>query len=332
MKIAIIGAGLMGQTLALRLLQQGDFAVSLRDDGQPSVALSAAGMIAPFAELDRAEWPIAELGAASLAAWPALLKTLDEPVYFQRKGALVCAHPQDQAELTHYYRKIKRHSQTIPCEHLQSAEIQQLEPELTAVNQAYYFPDEGQIDCQQVLGAMKNFLNSKGIFNDCSGDFDYTIDCRGLNAKSVFTDLRGIRGEVVWLQSVDVTLTRPIRLLHPRYSIYIVPRPNNIYIVGASEIEAQDNSPISVRSLMELLSAAYSLHKGFIEARVIHTMTNCRPTLTDHLPKIKYQPKKIAINGLYRHGFSLAPALADEVIRFLQHGDVARAYPYLWEQ
>jgi len=103
-------------------------------------------------------------------------------------------------------------------------------------------------------------------------------------------------------------------MLHPRYKIYIVPRPNNRYVIGATEIESEDKSPMSVRSSLELLSAVYSMHSGFAEARIVNMLTNCRPTLRDNLPKIEHSTKMTRINGLYRHGYLLAPAVVEEAL------------------
>ena len=103
-------------------------------------------------------------------------------------------------------------------------------------------------------------------------------------------------------------------MLHPRYKIYIVPRPNDRYIIGATEIESEDMSPMSVRSSLELLSAVYSMHSGFSEARIVNSVTNCRPALRDNLPKIEQSDKMTCINGLYRHGYLLAPAVVEEAL------------------
>lgn len=162
--------------------------------------------------------------------------------------------------------------------------------------------------------------------------FDLVLDCRGMGAKDIFADLRGVRGELIWLHAADVFIARPIRFLHPRYNLYIVPRPEQIYLIGASEIEANDTTPISVHTTLELLTAAYCVHANFGEARIIKTVTHCRPTLTDHLPKIKYADGFLAVNGLSRHGFLLAPALAMEVMRWIEAGISAVCYPQLWEQ
>ena len=124
---------------------------------------------------------------------------------------------------------------------------------------------------------------------------------------------------------------QPIRFMHPRYGLYVAPRPNNIYIIGASEIYSNDYSAISVRSMLEFLTSAYYLHPAFAEARIIKTVTHCRPTFSDHLPKITYNRGYLAINGLYRHGFLIAPTLAAEINRWLEKGKLSLKYPQIWE-
>ena len=68
---------------------------------------------------------------------------------------------------------------------------------------------------------------------------------------------------MIRLHAPEVSLRRPVRLMHPRYPLYIAPKPDHVFVIGATEIESEDTSPASVRSTLELLSAAYSLHSGF---------------------------------------------------------------------
>jgi glycine oxidase len=121
-----------------------------------------------------------------------------------------------------------------------------------------------------------------------------------------------------------VTLTRPVRLVHPRYPIYIAPKPDHVFVVGATEIETDDLSPASVRSTLELLSAAYSVHPGFGEARLLEVGVQARPTLPDNLPALRHLGlRTLQVNGLYRHGFLIAPALLDATLALL-HGEPAQ--------
>ena len=62
--------------------------------------------------------------------------------------------------------------------------------------------------------------------------------------------------------------------------------------------------------MLELLSAAYALHPAFGEAEIIEIGTGVRPAFPENLPRIGWHDGTLYINGLYRHGFLLAPPLA----------------------
>ena len=129
--------------------------------------------------------------------------------------------------------------------------------------------------------------------------------------------VRGVRGEVVWLHAPGVRLQRPLRLLHPRHRVYIVPRPGDLFVVGASEIESEDRSPVSLRTAVELMAAAHSAVPELAEARIVHMEANLRPALPDNEPHIKHQDGLLRINGLFRHGWLIAPALALDALAAL---------------
>ena len=146
------------------------------------------------------------------------------------------------------------------------------------------------------------------------------VDCRGLAAREALPDLRGVRGEMVIVRSRDVRLSRPVRMLHPRIPLYIVPRGEGLFMCGATMIESDDRGPITARSLMELLNAAYALHPAFGEARLVEAGTGIRPAFQDNRPRVIRNGKTIIVNGLYRHGFLLSPAMAQQVAA-LAYGD-----------
>ena len=75
-------------------------------------------------------------------------------------------------------------------------------------------------------------------------------------------------------------------------------------------LESDDRYKASVRSVMELLNSAYALHPAFAEAALIEVGTDARPAFTDNLPRIRRRGRTVYVNGLYRHGFLCAPALA----------------------
>ena len=101
-----------------------------------------------------------------------------------------------------------------------------------------------------------------------------------------------------------------MRLLHPRIPLYVVPREDGLFMVGATQIESAERSRVTVRSLIELLSAAYALHPAFGEAEVVEIGTDVRPAFPDNLPAVRERGRVVHLNGLFRHGFLLSPAYA----------------------
>ncbi len=336
MNIGIAGVGLVGRVLALNLLQQGHTLTLFDADtayGEDAAGMTAAGMLAVFAELESAESAIFEHGKRSIALWPDLLEKVGIADAYQQEGSIITAHPQDYSELDHFIKTLKsKVEEASEIELLDKAGITALEPDLAQHSKAFYIPQEGQVDAQRFMKASSDYLlthtnvtwyqgtkvtdisSGTVVINDGAKHFDWVFDARGLGANEQVKGLRGVRGEVFWLDAPEVNITRPTRMLHPRYKIYIVPRRNNRYVIGATEIESEDRSPMSVRSSLELLSAVYSVHSGFGEARIVKMLTNCRPTLKDNLPKIEQEDKLTRINGLYRHGYLLAPAVVEQAL------------------
>lgn len=336
MNIAIAGAGLVGRVLALNLLNQGHTLTLIDEDtakGEKAAGMTAAGMLAPFAELETAESAIFEYGKRSIELWLPLLKSIDLEEAFQNAGTIITAHPQDYSELDQFIATLKsKVEEASSIQLLDKQGIIALEPDLEQHNKAFYIPHEGQVNSQKFMETSTEYLlnhpsitwieetkveqveEGKLTFKGETQAFDWVFDSRGLGANEQIKNLRGVRGEVFWLDAPEVNITRPTRMLHPRYKIYIVPRANNRYVIGATEIESNDKSPMSVRSSLELLSAVYSMHSGFAEARIVNMLTNCRPTLRDNLPNIEQGDKLTRINGLYRHGYLLAPAIVEKAL------------------
>ncbi|MBB1345498.1 FAD-dependent oxidoreductase [Pseudoalteromonas sp. SG45-2] len=325
--IAVVGFGLAGRLAALELSKLHHVTVFEADDEQTpnSAGKVAAAMLAPLAESVLCEADLALMGLDSMKRWPEIVSELEGDVFFQQQGTLVVAHQQDKGDLQSFTQRIKPiagHS----AQALNAQQIAQLEPELAnRFNQGLFLPCEGQIDNQAFYKASFTMLNKrkvKCVFNQRvtikNGEinnrpFDYIIDCRGLGAKSD-KPLRGVRGEVARLYAPEVNLTRPVRLMHPRYPIYIAPKPNHEYVIGATEIESQDSGAATVRSTLELLSAAYTVHSGFAEARLLNIQTGLRPAFSDNRPEVSQVGNVISINGLYRHGYMLAPALVAQAV------------------
>ncbi len=349
-RIGIAGAGLLGRLTAWTLARQGH-QVSVFDpaqgpgpsfDGQGAAGFTAAGMLSPLAELDAAEADVAERGWHSIERWAhitaELARTHRHAPHFDRQGSLLAAHGSDLGAARRVLARIESGARDWPQQPqaLSASALQELEPALHGSNgplHAWLLPGEGAICTIGTLKAMAatapnvqwhwghrveslepGRLHATGPDGTSSRhDFDWVFDLRGAGARPA-TPVRGVRGEVIWLHAPGVTLNRPVRLLHPRHRVYLVPRPGDVIVVGASEIESEDRSPVSLRSAVELMAAAHSVIPALAEARIIRLDTNLRPALPDNRPEIHSIEGLTRINGLYRHGWLLAPSLVDEAL------------------
>ncbi len=352
MHIGIAGAGLMGRLLGWQLLRAGH-QVTLFDrdhiDGEASAARVAAAMLAPFSEVVNCERQIFDWGLASLELWPQLLKQLTsdsaQKIDYQQRGSIVVAHQQDQAYLDQFNQLLQtRASQySDDIDLLTQNDIAKLEPTLAQrFNNGTFLRREGCIDNWGLLNELASTISRLGgnwhsnvdvnsvgpntiISNNISHRFDLAIDTRGLGSKPQLSDLRGVRGEVLWVKAPEVHLSRPVRLMHPRYQLYIAPKPNQLFVIGATEIESESMSPITVRSSLELQSALYSIDSGFAEANIVKAYANCRPAFIDNLPRIDYEKGLMRINGLYRHGYLLSPTVLMTALNYIGDSNTSKS-------
>ncbi len=339
--IAIAGAGLLGRLLAWQLVQA-NCKVTLFEAGsftpnEPqslrAAAFTAAGMIAPLSEAVVSDEGVYRMGQFALNRWPQWLKALNsKQTFFFQRGSLVIAHPQDLSELEQFERELGYVIPECKSHHrVNQQQIQELEPDLNPhFSQGLFLAEEGHVDNRELLSAIGNELKNKGVYireftpvnvaahtvitEEGEEYFDLVIDCRGIGAKKQNAKLRGVRGETLHVETKEIQLNRPVRLMHPRYQLYIVPKPGNRFIIGATQIESEDRSPVTLQSSLELSSALYTLSPAFAEARIIEMDTNLRPAYMDNLPKVHIQDGLITANGLFRHGYLLAPAVVENML------------------
>ncbi len=307
--VGIVGAGVVGLACAVELLSRGA-RVTVHERGafagERACSWFAGGMLAPWCEGENAEEPVVRLGEAAAAWWERHVEGV------VRKGTLVVAPSRDRAELRRFA------SRTSHGVEIDADGIAALEPDLAGrFGKALFFESEAHLDPRRALAGLAAKVvalggeirfDSEVEASDIDGDV--VLDCRGLSAREALPDLRGVKGEMLLLRTRDVTLSRPIRLLHPRIPLYIVPRADGIFMVGATMIESGDRTAISARAMLELLGAAYALHPSFGEAQVVEIGIDARPAYPDNLPRLTRRGRVIHVNGFYRHGFLLSPAMA----------------------
>jgi len=310
MTVLVKGAGVAGLATALELARRGISVevVERRADIGLGASHWAGGMLAPYCEREAAEEIVLTSGLSAADWWDEAV-----PGLVQRRGTLVLANPRDLADLKRFATRTRGHRW------LGEEQIADLEPDLAGrFGSGLFFSEEAHLDPRQALRGLHQAARKLGVsfrFGEEAGDAGHyasVVDCRGPQAIGEIDGLRGVRGEMLYLETADVTLSRPMRLLHPRHPLYIVPRGNGLFMLGATMIETDDDGPITARSMMELLNTAYALHPAFAEARIVETGTGIRPAFPDNVPRLIETSEGLAVAGMHRHGFLLAPALARE--------------------
>lgn len=309
MKVLVNGAGIGGLCAAYEFASRGAV-VTLKErnssiGGNPS--WQAGGMLAPWCEGESAEECVVELGTRALDWWTTVCP--DEVV---NKGTLVVAAPRDVAELNRFG------SQTTNFEVVDGTGISDLEPHLSGrFRKGLFFSKEAHIDPRRAMQLLHEKLLELGVDiqlgvegrQDAPG-FDFIVNSVGMKQKDA--RLRGVRGEMLIVRTPDVSLSRPVRLLHPRIPLYIVPRADHHFMIGATMIESDAELRPTVRAVVELLNASFTLHPAFAEAEIVEMNSGVRPAYADNVPRVERSGRLITINGFYRHGYLTAPTLAQQ--------------------
>ncbi len=321
LSVTVVGAGITGLWAALTLARRGHAVHLLEASPEPfSAAASrwAGAMLAPYCEEEGAEPIVRELGLAAMRLW------LDACPWVKKAGTLVVAAARDQSELKRFQRMTRGY------EICDADRIGTLEPDLAGRFQTgLFFAEEAHMAPRVAMAFLLEAVRAAGV-DVCFGassdgrETGLVVDARGLGARQDLPTLRGVRGERLLVHSRDIALARPVRLLHPRHPLYVVPWGGGISMIGATVIESEDPSPMTVRSALELLGLAYALHPAFGEAEIVELGAGLRPSFPDNIPKVMVRGDRLMVNGLYRHGFLLAPMLGQIAADYLETG---KRYP-----
>ncbi|SHG82121.1 FAD-dependent oxidoreductase [Cognatishimia maritima] len=319
--VTILGSGVVGLTVAAELHGRG-YAVTVIDpNGAPGphgCSWWAGGMLAADCEGEVAEPVVVRLGREAAEWW----QSAGAEITYN--GSVVVALGRDRQELDRFARRTENHKL------LSRSDLAEVEPFLAErFDRALLMTQEAHLNPRPTLLALRSRLAAEGVsFVQSGEEHGQAIDCRGLAAQDSLPELRGVKGEMVIIRTNDVQLDRPVRLLHPRFPLYIVPRGDGVFMLGATQIESGERTRATVRSVVELLNAAYALHPAFGEAELLEIGVDARPAFPDNLPRITGKDGTIYVNGLFRHGYLLAPAMARMVGELVIDGKT----PEIWHE
>ena len=168
LKVAIIGAGVIGLAIGWRLATRGA-QVTIFDRGAAGGGAShaAAGMLAATMEAEPGEEALVELGRASHARWAAfaaeLLEATGIDVELRTDGTLIAAVTgDDRAQLMHHLALPQKLG--LPVEWLAASEARRREPHLaTTIAGAVLCAQDHQVDNRRVVAALREAARLTGV-------------------------------------------------------------------------------------------------------------------------------------------------------------------------
>ena len=348
--VAIIGGGIMGSAVALRLAQRG-VGVTVLERGIPGAEASsaAAGILGPQMEAD-GPGPLLDLGLMSRALYPSLAAELREAtgidVGFDRSGVLAAALDEaGEAELAQ--RRAWQQRRSLNVGWLTGDEARAREPALgPAIRAALVFPDDGQVNARELARAFSQaaaaagarFLTGRYVRRVVVEDGAATgveLDGETLPAGTVVVAAGSWSG-LVEGGGVPSTVVRPARgqlasietrppLFRHVVAVrggYLVPRRDGTVLAGSTVEMAGFKKQVTVGGLAGILTLARTLVPALADAPVTGTWSNFRPYTEDHLPVLGATPVQglVLATGHFRNGILLAPVTAEAIAELVATG------------
>jgi glycine oxidase len=348
--VAVIGGGIMGSAVALRLAQRG-IGVTVIERGIPGAEASsaAAGILGPQMEAE-GPGPLLELGLKSRALYPALAAELREltgiDVGYDRSGVLMVAF-DEAGEAALSARRAWQLGRGLRVESLSGEAARAREPALSpAVRAALAFNDDAQVVARELArafsqaaaGAGVQFLTGRyvrrvlvakdavtGVELDgdtlpakvvvvAAGSWSGLVEGAGVPAAVV----RPARGQLVSIE------TRPPLFRHVVSAPggYLVPRRDGTVLAGSTVEMAGFRKEVTVGGLATILTLARTVIPALADAPVTATWSNFRPFTEDHLPVLGATRVRglVLATGHFRNGILLAPITAQAIADLIATG------------
>ena len=322
--VIIIGAGIIGLSLAIELRKKGA-SVLLVERGEPGrEASSAAGGMLVDNPIETAP-ALQELATASAQMYPEFVQELQidsgKTIDLRNEGTILFPAGEQ-----------KNHP-CLPGSAL-CPPLSRLEPSMAATDRAaFYFP-ERSLDPRQLVTAAVHAARLRSA-DFSSGDSVAGINVSGGRVTGVITNktwfrapaivncagawagqvapyalpTRPVKGQMLYLVSSSQNLIRHV-VRSPE--VYVVPRSDGRILVGTTQEEAGFDKRTDADTIQRLRRAAVSLFPALEHARMIEDWAGLRPATPDGLPILGETslPGYYVATGHFRDGILLAPITA----------------------
>jgi glycine oxidase len=338
-EVLVVGGGVMGCGIALRLRQAGA-RVTVLERAIPGAEASsaAAGILAPQWESE-GPGPFFELCLRSRALYQGFAAELRE-----LSGVDIAYRPCGLLRVIFDGEDLQRAESTVAWQHgmglraelLDGASARELEPHLSPkALGAAHFPDDHQVDNRllvraltmaaaragatfksgYVRGVVHEHGRAVGVDLDgevlradavvvAAGSWSSLVQGAGVSAQGV----RPARGQMVQLQTRLPLLTRVVTSSKG----YLVPRADGRIIAGSTMEHVGFDKQVTAAGLARILDMALELCPDLGPAPVTETWAGFRPWTRDALPYLGEGPVPglFLATGHFRNGILLAPITA----------------------
>jgi glycine oxidase len=347
LRIAIIGAGVIGLGVAWRLAQAGaKVTVFDKASAGQGASYAAAGMLAACCEAEPGEEALVALGRESQKIWPAFVRELADvsgiDVELREEGTLIVAvNADDQARLQH--QLVFQRGLDLPLEWISAAEARRREPHLaTRLAGAVWSPQDHQVDNRKLAAALRVAAERAGaiIREGCavgavvekSGRVagvavgaetvaaDVVVVAAGAASRAIgglpeAVPVRPIKGQMLALQmDPGAPLLRHV-VWAP--GVYFVPRRDGRLLLGATVEEKGFDTTLTAGGVLALLDAAWRAVPAIEELPIAEMWVGHRPGCRDDAPILGPGGLQglIYATGHHRNGILLAPITAVGIAR-----------------
>jgi glycine oxidase len=329
MRVAIVGAGLIGLAIAWRCTQRG-LDVTVHDAGGEQASTVAAGMLAPTSETYAGEEGLHGLLTASARRWPDFARELagetGVDLGYRDEGTLLVALTDD--DLREVRRLCDRYERAgLPATPLSAAQTREREPLLAPrIRGGAHVPRDRQVDPRRVLRALREAVGHRIVtarVTDLSTlDADVVVVAAGVGTKALTgLAVRPVKGQTVRLMAPAPPVSHVIRGYARGRPVYLVPRRDGELVIGATEEERGADTTVTAGGLLDLLRPAAELVPGIVEYPVTEIRAGLRPGTPDNAPIIGTLAGNVVVAaGHYRNGVLLTPVTADTVAELVATG------------
>lgn len=348
--VIVIGAGIIGSSIALRLAQAG-LRVSVFDCGEPGgeASSAAAGMIAPQGEKLEPE-AFSELCWASHQLYPQFAAEIEElsgtPVGYRQEGSLLVALEEEQARELESIAKAHLHG-SFGTEHLMPETARERVPGLTArIEGALLLRGDHWVDNERLTAAVIEAASDLGVSfhprtevagfevrqhrvqrieaagaSFSAGEFILAAGCwSGALAASAGIELptEPCRGQMLEFEGVELPMV--VRAGHH----YAVPRPGNRVLIGTTAEYVGFAKSVTAGGVASVLEGVLRILPFLKDCRFRRAWAGLRPDTADHLPVLGRSAiaNLTLATGHFRNGILLAPITARLVADAVLTGSV----------